>query len=62
MHPIEIPDLKDKVVEAIKSVYDPDIPVDVYELWLIYDIKIFPINNVFVQMTLLPFQVIPLHS
>ncbi|TAE14195.1 MAG: SUF system Fe-S cluster assembly protein [Bacteroidetes bacterium] len=52
MHPIEIPDLKEKVIEALKSVYDPEIPVDVYELGLIYDIKIFPINNVFVQMTL----------
>jgi FeS assembly SUF system protein len=52
MHPIEIPDLKDKVVEALKSVYDPEIPVDIYELGLIYDIKIFPINNVYVQMTL----------
>jgi FeS assembly SUF system protein len=52
MHPIEIPDLKEKVIDALKSVYDPEIPVDVYELGLIYDIKIFPINNVFVQMTL----------
>lgn len=52
MHAIEIPDLKEKVVEAIKGVYDPEIPVDIYELGLIYDIKVFPINNVFVQMTL----------
>lgn len=52
MNVLEIPDLKDKVVEALKSVYDPEIPVDVYELGLIYDIKIFPINNVYVQMTL----------
>jgi len=52
MHAIEIPDLQNKVIEAIKGVYDPEIPVDIYELGLIYDIKIFPINNVFVQMTL----------
>ena len=45
-------ELKDKVIEAIKKVYDPEIPVDVYELGLIYDIKIFPINNVYVLMTL----------
>lgn len=44
--------LKEKVIEAIKKVYDPEIPVDVYELGLIYDIKIFPINNVYVLMTL----------
>jgi FeS assembly SUF system protein len=45
-------ELKNKVVEAIKKVYDPEIPVDVFELGLIYDIKIFPINNVYVLMTL----------
>lgn len=45
-------ELKEKVIEAIKKVYDPEIPVDVYELGLIYDIKIFPINNVYVLMTL----------
>ncbi|MFT6477792.1 MAG: FeS assembly SUF system protein [Spirosomataceae bacterium] len=44
--------LKIKVIEAIKQVYDPEIPVDVYELGLIYDIKVFPVNNVFVLMTL----------
>jgi FeS assembly SUF system protein len=47
-----IPDLRDKVITALKMVYDPEIPVDVYELGLIYEINIFPINNVFVQMTL----------
>lgn len=45
-------ELKEKVIEAIKQVYDPEIPVDVYELGLIYDIKIFPVNNVYVLMTL----------
>lgn len=49
---LEIPDLKEKVVQALKSVYDPEIPVDIYELGLIYDIKIFPVNNVYVLMTL----------
>jgi FeS assembly SUF system protein len=44
--------LKIKVIEAIKQVYDPEIPVDVYELGLIYDVKIFPVNNVYVLMTL----------
>ncbi|MFS0491607.1 iron-sulfur cluster assembly protein [Leadbetterella byssophila] len=48
----EMEDLKEKVIEAIKRVYDPEIPVDVYELGLIYDIKIFPVNNVYVLMTL----------
>ena len=44
--------LRDQVVSAIKSVYDPEIPVDVYELGLIYEISIYPINNVYVLMTL----------
>ncbi len=45
-------DLKDRVLEAIKTVYDPEIPVDIYDLGLIYEINIYPINNVFVKMTL----------
>lgn len=45
-------DLKEKVIAAIKTVYDPEIPVDVYELGLIYEVSIFPVNNVFVSMTL----------
>lgn len=44
--------LRDKVLEALKTVFDPEIPVDIYELGLIYEINIFPINNVFVLMTL----------
>ena len=34
--------LRDQVVEALKSVYDPEIPVDVWELGLIYEIQVFP--------------------
>ena len=45
-------DLKQKVVAAIKEVYDPEIPVDVYELGLIYEINIYPVNNVYILMTL----------
>lgn len=45
-------ELKEEVVKAIKQVYDPEIPVDVYELGLIYEIKVFPVNNVYVLMTL----------
>jgi FeS assembly SUF system protein len=48
----QIPDLNEKVIMALKSVYDPEIPVDIYELGLIYEINIYPINNVFVLMTL----------
>ena len=44
-------DLKNKIVESIKKVYDPEIPVDIYELGLIYDI-IIKKGNVEVIMTL----------
>ncbi|MEQ8550070.1 MAG: iron-sulfur cluster assembly protein [Cyclobacteriaceae bacterium] len=44
--------LRDKVLAAIKLVYDPEIPVDVFELGLIYEINVFPVNNVHVLMTL----------
>lgn len=45
-------DLEMKVIGKIKEVFDPEIPVDVYELGLIYEVNILPINNVQVLMTL----------
>jgi FeS assembly SUF system protein len=45
-------DLKESVVEALKSVYDPEIPVDIYELGLIYDIEISEDGDAVVTMTL----------
>ena len=44
--------LKEKVIKEIKKIYDPEIPVNIYELGLIYDIKIDEKNNVKVNMTL----------
>ena len=44
-------DLKEKVITEIKKIYDPEIPVNIYELGLIYDIKIQD-NDVHVKMTL----------
>ncbi len=44
--------LKEKVKTAIQEVYDPEIPVNIYELGLIYEISIYPVNNVYVLMTL----------
>ena len=44
--------LKDKVIAEVKKIYDPEIPVNIYELGLIYDIKIDKKNNVKVNMTL----------
>ncbi|MDI1323064.1 MAG: iron-sulfur cluster assembly protein [Algoriphagus sp.] len=48
----QIANLKEKVIQAIKLVYDPEIPVDVYDLGLIYEITVYPVNNVYVMMTL----------
>lgn len=45
-------ELEDKVIEMIKTIYDPEIPVDIYELGLIYDVKIDDENQVVVTMTL----------
>ena len=45
-------DLKARVVEALKGVYDPEIPLDVYSLGLIYEITIYPVQNVHILMTL----------
>lgn len=44
--------LKDKVIEAIRGVYDPEIPVNIYELGLIYQVDVDPDGNVYVEMTL----------
>jgi FeS assembly SUF system protein len=45
-------ELKDRVVEALKSIYDPEIPVDIYELGLIYDVEISEDGDAIVTMTL----------
>jgi FeS assembly SUF system protein len=47
-----IPDLKEKITSALKTIYDPEIPVDILELGLIYEINTFPVNNVHILMTL----------
>ena len=44
--------LKDKVIEEIKKIYDPEIPVNIFELGLIYDINIDQDKNVKIKMTL----------
>ena len=44
--------LKDKVIAEIKKIYDPEIPVNIYELGLIYDINVDDKNNVKINMTL----------
>ena len=45
-------DLKDRIIETLKSIYDPEIPVDIYELGLIYDIEVTEDGDAVVTMTL----------
>lgn len=44
--------LREKIIEALKTCYDPEIPIDIWELGLIYDIDISNNNEVTVTMTL----------
>lgn len=44
--------LGEKVVEVIKSIYDPEIPVDIYELGLIYDVRVSDEGDIEIDMTL----------
>ena len=43
---------KEKIISEIKKIYDPEIPVNIYELGLIYKIEIKDENKVFIEMTL----------
>ncbi|MBL7699314.1 MAG: SUF system Fe-S cluster assembly protein [Chitinophagaceae bacterium] len=45
-------ELKAKVIEKLQTIFDPEIPVNIYELGLIYEIDIMPVNNVQIVMTL----------
>ena len=48
----EIIKLENKVIEVLKTIYDPEIPVDVFELGLIYEVRIDEDKNVEIDMTL----------
>ena len=45
-------EIKEKVIAEIKKIYDPEIPVNIYELGLIYDVTVDQENKVYVKMTL----------
>lgn len=49
---LELANLTDAIVEALKSVFDPEIPVDIYELGLIYKVDINDERDVLIDMTL----------
>ena len=44
--------LEDKVVEVLKTIFDPEIPVNIYELGLIYKVRIEEPDQVYIKMTL----------
>ena len=45
-------EIKDDVINTLRTIYDPEIPVDIYELGLIYEVNVDPGNNIHVLMTL----------
>ncbi len=49
---METEELKKKIVEVLQTIYDPELPVNIYELGLIYEVDVLPVNNVQIVMTL----------
>ena len=48
----KIKQMEDRIVDVLRTVYDPEIPVDIYELGLIYEVKVDENANAHVLMTL----------
>ena len=44
--------LKEKVIACLRTIFDPELPVNIYELGLIYEVNILPLTNVQIVMTL----------
>jgi FeS assembly SUF system protein len=49
---VESKQLEEKVVEVLRTIFDPEIPVNIYELGLIYKVRIEPPDQVYIKMTL----------
>lgn len=52
VQPFTAEDLKEDVIEMLKTIFDPEIPVNIYELGLIYEIDVSDSGNVVIKMTL----------
>ena len=52
MNSERVQELGDKIVDMLKTIYDPEIPVDIFELGLIYDVMVSENNDVKILMTL----------
>jgi FeS assembly SUF system protein len=46
------PDLREQIVDVLQGVYDPEIPVNIYDLGLVYDVDVTPEGDVHIRMTL----------
>ena len=50
--PVDVRGIEAQVIEALQTCFDPEIPVNIYELGLIYDVKVEPSGAVEIRMTL----------
>mgnify|MGYP000983274068 CR=1 FL=1 len=50
--PVDVNDIESRAIEALQTCYDPEIPVNIYELGLIYDVRVEPTGDLHVVMTL----------
>jgi FeS assembly SUF system protein len=48
----QTPGIEEKVVEVLRTVFDPEIPINIYELGLVYNIDVSPAADVVIRMTL----------
>lgn len=52
LDPAQAEETKENIISVIKTIFDPEIPVNIYELGLIYEVNVLPLGNVTVVMTL----------
>lgn len=50
--PFDVLDVESQVIETLQTIYDPEIPVNIYELGLVYDVNVDPDGQVDIRMTL----------